>query len=124
LIQQSPWHFLRSLLSWILIVPESDELVCGEDGRLRSIPGTRPEPPTGRGINVPESQRKKMRLFAVGASFAITRLKFNLLFGVSATDPLTFVGVAVLLLSSHYWLPTFPRACTLRINPVAGLIYE
>jgi hypothetical protein len=44
-------------------------------------------------------------VIGIGASLAITRLMSSLLFGISATDPLTFAGVALLLLSS--------RACRL-----------
>jgi len=37
-------------------------------------------------------------LFGLGAAVAVTRLIKSLLFGVSATDPLTSVGIALLLL--------------------------
>jgi putative ABC transport system permease protein len=46
----------------------------------------------------------------IGAALGLTRLMTNLLFGVTAHDPLTFVAVAVLLISSHYWRATFPLA--------------
>jgi putative ABC transport system permease protein len=60
----------------------------------------------------------------VGASLALTRLIQRLLFGVSPTDPLTFVMIplslaAVALLAC--WLPA--RRAT-RMNPVAALRYE
>jgi putative ABC transport system permease protein len=58
------------------------------------------------------------------ASLAATRLIASLLYGVSATDPLTFVAAAALLISvalAACWIPA--RRAT-RINPVEALRHE
>jgi len=60
----------------------------------------------------------------VGASLAITRLMSSLLFGISATDPLTFVGVAALLSCVALLASYIPARRAMRVDPTIALRYE
>jgi len=60
----------------------------------------------------------------LATSFALTRLMSSLLFGVSATDPLTFAGVAIVLLSVAVLAIFIPTARASKIDPVSALRYE
>jgi putative ABC transport system permease protein len=63
-------------------------------------------------------------LIGTGASLAIARLMSSLLFGISPTDPPTFLTLAVLLSLAALLASYIPARRAMRIDPMVALRYE
>jgi predicted permease len=84
----------------------------------------------GRGDMLKSVMRQGMLLSGIGvviglaASFGLNRFLGTLLFGVKATDPITYAAVAVILISVALLATYIPARRATQIDPMIALRYE
>jgi putative ABC transport system permease protein len=63
-------------------------------------------------------------LIGVVASFALTRMMSDLLYGVSPTDPATFIVIPFVLIIVAFLSSFLPARSASRVDPIVALKYE
>jgi putative ABC transport system permease protein len=63
-------------------------------------------------------------IIGLGAAFVLTRVMATLLFGISATDPLTFITISFVLLLVAMLASYIPSVRAMRVDPMVALRYQ